>query len=92
MTRLALVLDGKSGLPVWFDIIPGNILDLNELKTFIEDVASTLGIEIESFVLDAGYVSTELLKAIHIGSEKTFIGRMPNRKGYYYVTRVISFL
>ena len=86
MTRLALVLDGKSGLPVWYDIIPGNILDLNELKTVIEDVASTLGVEIDSFVLDAGYVSTELLQAIHIGSEKTFIGRMPNRKGYPYKT------
>lgn len=45
MTRLALVLDGKSGLPVWYDIIPGNILDLNEFKTVIEDVASTLGVD-----------------------------------------------
>ena len=29
MTRLILVLDEKSGLPVWYDIIPGNVLDIN---------------------------------------------------------------
>lgn len=29
--RLALVLDEKTGLPVWYDIIPGNILDINTI-------------------------------------------------------------
>lgn len=86
MSRLALVLDEKSGLPVWFDFIPGNILDLSEIMNIIEDVADTLGIEIDSLVLDAGYVSTELLKAFNNSSEKKIIGRMPNRRGYPYKT------
>ena len=86
MTRLILVLDEKSGLPVWYDIIPGNVLDINTVMTVVNDVADSLGIEIESLVLDAGYVSKELVKVFHIGTEKTIIGRMPARKGYPYKT------
>ena len=33
----------------------------------INDVADTLDIEIESLVLDAGYVSKDLLQTFHIG-------------------------
>lgn len=86
MTRLILVLDEASGLPVWYDIIPGNVLDINTIMTVVNDVADSLGIEIDSLVLDAGYVSKELVKAFHIGTEKTIIGRMPARKGYPYKT------
>ena len=86
MTRLILVLDEKSGLPVWYDIIPGNVLDINTIMTVVNDVADSLGIEIDSLVLDAGYVSRELAEAFHIGTEKTIIGRMPARKGYPYKT------
>ena len=84
MTRLVLVLDEASGLPVWYDIIPGNVLDINTVMTTVNDVAATLDIEIDSLVLDAGYVSKELLDVFHIGSEKTIIGRMPARKGFPY--------
>ena len=86
MTRLILVLDEKSGLPVWYDIIPGNVLDINTVMTVVNDVADNLGIEIDSLVLDAGYVSKDLIKAFHIGTEKTIIGRMPARKGFPYKT------
>ena len=86
MTRLILVLDEETGLPVWYDIIPGNVLDINTVMTIVNDVADTLGIEIDSLVLDAGYVSKELIGAFHIGTEKTIIGRMPARKGYPFKT------
>lgn len=86
MTRLILVLDEASGLPVWYDIIPGNVLDINTIMNVINDVADNLTIEIESLVLDAGYVSKELVEAFHIGTDKTIIGRMPARKGYPYKT------
>ena len=75
-----------TGLPVWYDIIPGNVLDINTVMTIVNDVADTLGIEIDSLVLDAGYVSKELIGAFHIGTEKTIIGRMPARKGYPFKT------
>lgn len=82
MVRLILVLDEKTGLPVWYDIIPGNILDINTIMNVVNDVADSLGIVIDSLVLDSGYVSRELIGAFHIGTEKTMIGRMPVRKGY----------
>lgn len=84
MNRLVLVLDEESGLPVWFDFIPGNVLDLDTIMPIINDVSDTLGIEIDSLVLDAGYVSEDLISAFHISTGKTIIGRMPNRRGYPY--------
>lgn len=86
MTRLIPVLDERSGLPVWYDIIPGNVLDINTVMLIVNDVADTLGIEIDSLVLDAGYISKELVQTFHIGTEKTIIGRMPARRGYPYKT------
>lgn len=86
MIRLVLVLDEDTGLPVWYDIIPGNVLDINTVMKVVEDVAVTLNIEIDSLVLDAGYVSKELIQAFPAGTEKTMIGRMPARKGYPYKT------
>ncbi|MCH4034270.1 MAG: transposase [Lachnospiraceae bacterium] len=84
MVRLVLVLDEATGLPVWYDIIPGNVLDINTIMNVVNDVADSLGIVIDSLVLDAGYVSKDLVGAFHIGTEKTLIGRMPARKGYPY--------
>lgn len=82
MTRLVMVLDDTTDLPIWYDIIPGNILDLNTIINVIEDVKITLNIEINSFVLDAGYASKEMFKAYHIGTEKKFIVCCPARRGY----------
>lgn len=84
MIRLILVLDEKTGLPVWFDIIPGNILDISTVMKVVNDVADSLGIEIDSLVLDAGYTSKNLISSFHIGTEKTIISRMPARRGYPY--------
>ena len=80
--RLILVLDELTGLPVWFDIIPGNVLDLSTVMDVVNDVAASLKIKISSLILDAGYVSQELIKTYHIGTEKKLTGRMPAKKGY----------
>ena len=82
--RLVLILDQETGLPVWFEIIPGNVLDVNTLIKVKENVFVSLGIKIISYVLDAGYVSKEVIDAIHIGSNETLIARMPAKKGYPY--------
>ena len=84
MTRLVLIIDKVTGLPVWYDIIPGNVLDVNTIRIITADVSDNLGIEIDSLVLDAGYVSKDLITTFHIGTERTFIGRMPAKKGYPY--------
>ena len=80
--RLVLVLDEESGIPVWYDIIPGNILDLSTTMNVLNDVAVSLDIEIKSLVLDAGYVTRELLNVFNTNTEKKLIGRMPAKKGF----------
>lgn len=85
-TRLVLVLDEETGLPVWYDIIPGNVLDISTIMTVVNDVAVSLDITINFLVLDAGYISKEVIHAFHNGTEKTFIGRMPARKGFPFKT------
>lgn len=84
--RLVLVLDELTGLPVWFDVIPGNVLDLSTVMNVVNDVAVSLDVKISSLVLDAGYVCQDLIRACHIGTEKSLIGRMPAKKGYPFKT------
>lgn len=84
--RLALVLDEKTGLPVWYDIIPGNVLDINTITDIINDVAESVDVEIDSLILDAGYVSRELIQTFHNGSKKYIIGKMPARREYPFKT------
>lgn len=86
MVRLILVLDRESGLPVWFDIIPGNVLDINTLSVTLEDVAASIDVIIDDLVMDAGYMRKSILQAFHIGTAKTIIGRMPNKKGFPFKT------
>lgn len=83
-TRLVLILDRATGRVVWYMPIPGNINDINTLNKAIADVDATLDISLESFVLDAGYVSKELIAKMCTENGKSFIGRMPNRSGFHY--------
>jgi len=78
------VLDKKTGFPVWYSIIPGNILDLSTLQSTMEDVAESLDIRIDDFVLDADYASREFIQGFHSDNEwgKTMTVRMPAKKGY----------
>ena len=84
--RLVLVLDQSNGLPIWYDIIPGNILDISTIDKIRDDVKKTLHIEIDDLVLDAGYVTKDLIKVCHNGTGKTFTARMPAKNGYPYKT------
>lgn len=85
-TRLVLVLDQKTGLPVWYDIIPGNLLDLSTIEYVINDVKTSLGIEIKDMVLDAGYANEPLIRKCAIGNEDgiSMTLRCPERNGYPY--------
>lgn len=92
-TRLVLVLDQETGLPVWYEIIPGNVLDLSTITNIAENVFTSVGVTIESVVLDAGYVTRDLLKSLNTESEqkddgtkriRVMTARMPAKKGYPY--------
>lgn len=83
-TRLVLVLDQATGLPVWYDIIPGNLLDLSTIEFIMDDVKTSLGIEIKDMILDAGYAKESLIKKCAIGNEDnlSITVRCPAKKGY----------
>ena len=84
-TRLVLVLDQYTSLPVWYTLIPGNVLDVNTINNVLKDALNTLDVKINSFVLDAGYISSNLIEEYNNNNKKKqFIGRMPFRKGYPY--------
>ena len=82
--RLVLVLDIRTGLPVWFDLVPGNVLDLSTIMDVDERVSRALGIRVEDFVLDAGYVCRDVIEAYNLDDnpDRTLIARMPNKNGY----------
>lgn len=63
-SRLALVLDRETGVPVWFSMIYGSINDMNTMKDIRAQVKEYLDLEISELVLDAGYFSKELAMAI----------------------------
>lgn len=82
--RLVLIVDEKTGAPVWYDIIPGNVPDISTVKKTCEKVQADLDISIGSLVVDAGYVTKDMVEMCHAGTKRQMIGRMPARKGYPY--------
>lgn len=87
MSRLAFIVDSITGIPIWFEIIPGNRLDFTTLDKEIADVKEILDITLEEFVLDAGYVCRNMIETFDIEESrkengKKMIARMPAKKGY----------
>jgi transposase len=90
-----MVLDQKTGLPVWYQIMPGNVLDFSTIMNVMSDVAESLDIRIDELVLDAGYMNRDLLETFNIDTKpyidedgeeihQTMIARMPAKNGYPY--------
>ena len=76
-SRLVLVLDDATGIPVWYGVIPGNVVDAGTLAHVREDVEATLGVTVSSAVPGAGYAARGL-----VGGEMRYLARMPARRGY----------
>ena len=86
--RLILILDESTLRPIWFDIIPGNVLDINTLNVITKDIEVSLDIHLNGFILDAGYASKELIQSFELQGkdkdipEKKYLVRMPAKRGY----------
>ena len=78
--RLVLVLDKDSGIPVWYDLIPGNILDINTLAKIRNDVMEFLDLQIIEYTLDAGYCSKLLIQEFFPASTDTDNQIIPDRE------------
>jgi len=91
--RLVLILDIQTNIPVWFEIIPANVLDKSTILSITSDVKATLNIDIEMYDLDAGYARKELFELFNrnnstyvdkegVTREHTVLLRMPATNGY----------
>ena len=92
-SRLVLLLDIQTCIPVWFEIIASNVLDKSTILTITHDVKATLDLDIDVYDLDAGYARQELFQLFNrknntridekgIIRERTVLVRMPDIKGY----------
>jgi len=79
--RLILVVDKKSGLPLYFRYVAGNIVDVSTLKSTLIELKCS-GIDVEYAIVDAGYYSAKNIKELQ-GAGIAFITRLkPNLKLY----------
>lgn len=91
-TRMFLVLDDETDLPAWYGTTPGNVLDLSTINTIISDTYISVGVEVDSLVLDAGYLTKEFLKSYTLEQsgkktfKKVFIGKSPRKRGFHFQT------
>lgn len=92
-SRLVLILDIQTSIPVWFEIIPANVLDKSTIMTLTSDVQTVLDITIDMYDLDAGYAREELFEQFNRSNstyvdeanmlrDHTVLIRMPGNKGY----------
>ena len=92
-SRLVLILDIQTSIPVWFEIIPANVLDKSTIMKITSDLKETLEITIDMYDLDAGYAREELFEHFNRNNcvytddtgrvrERTVLIRMPAINGY----------
>lgn len=78
--RLIFVIQKSTGLPLFYRAVPGNIVDVSTLERIFLHLQS-LGIDIDSCIMDAGYNSSENLDLFYDEFHHCKIG---------YITRVKS--
>jgi hypothetical protein len=80
-TRLILVVDAKTGMPLFFRYNAGNIVDISTLKATLDELKEN-GVSVKHAIVDAGYCSEGNLKALY-EARIHFLTRLPvNRKLY----------
>lgn len=71
--RLIFVVQKSTGLPLYYNTVAGNIVDVNTLKTTFEHLKA-LGIDIESCIMDAGYNSSDNIDLFYDENHQCKIG------------------
>ena len=77
-TRLVLVVDRVSTMPLYFRYVAGNIVDVTTLKTTLAELAR-YGITVDHAIVDAGYYSENNIRALQ-DAEIPFVVRLVNNR------------
>ena len=80
-TRLILVVDQKTGKPLYFRLVAGNIVDVSTLSTTIMELKK-LGVKSTFALLDGGYYSEDNIKALY-GNSIDFLTRQHSGRALY---------
>lgn len=70
--RLVLLLDLKTHIPVWFEVIPTNFLALNSITSITKEVKQSLDLDVDHLALASRYASVELFQKYNI-TNNTYI-------------------
>ena len=84
ISRVALILDEKSGLPLIFYCVPQYEPTPDDIFSVIDDASMGLDIEVGTLALDELYASEDLFTRFHRGAEMKVICPMPDKDGYPY--------
>lgn len=84
--NLSLVVDKERGIPVFYDMYPGSIVDVSTLRNTIAKITS-MGVPDCTMVLDRGFCSTENL---HILDESRFHFIIPASRSFKVVKEALS--
>ena len=71
--RIIFVVQKSTGIPIFYMVIPGNIVDVSTLKRVFLHLEA-LNVDIESCILDAGYNSSENIDLFYDDNNKCKIG------------------
>ena len=79
--RFLFVVDKKTGLPLFFRYLPGNIVDVSCLSVTIEELRK-LGIAHSFVLVDAGFFSEDNIKGLYDKGVE-FLTRLPSGRTLY---------
>ena len=80
-TRLILVVDRITGLPLLYRYAAGNIVDVTTLKSTLLEL-NAYGVNVDFSILDAGYYSEKNVKAMYADNIRFITRLKPNLKMY----------
>ena len=63
-SRLTVLTEHKTGIPFYFRLVPGNIIDKVTLKTTLRHL-DALGIKVNNLIMDSGYYSKENIDSFY---------------------------
>ncbi|MDR1688600.1 MAG: transposase [Clostridiales bacterium] len=80
-TRLILVVDRNTHMPIYFRYAAGNIVDVSTLKTTLKEL-SAFGIDVDFAIVDAGYYSEGNIREMQKEGISFIVRLISNRKFY----------